>query len=168
MKFWLPGTLLHSSQVNPETSCGLLELAALPMPPLDKAMSGRQDFKLTFLAIVAAALMAAAPLPSHAAAGDPPFQEKIERLAEILGSVHYLRNLCGETTNVWRDKMDALLTAENPAAERRARMVASFNRGYKAFAQTYAKCTPAATTALSRYTVEGTSLTNEIVLRYGN
>jgi uncharacterized protein (TIGR02301 family) len=168
MKFWLLGPHLQNTEVNPETSLFLLDLAGMPPPHLDKGMSGRRLTKLTYLAGFVAALMVTTPLPVYAAAGDPPFQEKIERLAEILGSVHYLRNLCGENTKVWREKMDALLTAENPAPERRARMVASFNRGYKAFAQTYEKCTPAATTALSRYTVEGASLTNEIVLRYGN
>lgn len=145
-----------------------LDLAGMPLRHLDKGMSRQPQTSLTLVAGFLAALVAATPLPTYAAPGDPPFQQKIERLAEILGSVHYLRNLCGETTKVWREKMDALLVAENPAPERRARMVASFNRGYRAFAETYDKCTPAATTALSRYTVEGASLTNEIVLRYGN
>lgn len=100
--------------------------------------------------------------------GDPPFQAKLERLSEILGSVHYLRNLCGEKSTVWRDKMDELLTAENPPDERRSRLVARFNRGYRSFASTYGSCTESAALALKRYTREGEGLTKEIVLRYGN
>ena len=100
--------------------------------------------------------------------GDPPFQAKLERLSEILGSVHYLRNLCGEKSAVWRDKMDELLTAENPQPERRSRLVARFNRGYRSFASVYGDCTESATLALKNYTREGEGLTKEIVLRYGN
>lgn len=120
--------------------------------------------------LIAAIFVVVCLTPSSASSdpGDPPYQAKIERLSEILGSVHYLRNLCGDATSIWREKMDALLTAENPVVERRARLVARFNRGYRSFASVYEKCTPAATLALARYTSEGDSLTKEIVLRYGN
>jgi uncharacterized protein (TIGR02301 family) len=124
-----------------------------------------------FPAALALAVFAATAglAPARAAEpGDPPFQAKLERLSEILGSVHYLRNLCGEKSTVWRDKMDELLTAENPPEERRSRLVARFNRGYRSFASTYGNCTQSAVVALTRYTREGEGLTKEIVLRYGN
>ena len=124
-----------------------------------------------FPAALALAVYAAAASQSPASAAepsDPPFQAKLERLSEILGSVHYLRNLCGAKTTVWRDKMDELLTAENPPDERRSRLVARFNRGYRSFASTYGNCTESAALALKRYTREGEGLTKEIVLRYGN
>jgi uncharacterized protein (TIGR02301 family) len=129
--------------------------------------------KLTnrFMAGCVAAFIAAAAClpPSHAAQlGDPPYQAKLERLSEILGSVHYLRNLCGTKTSVWRDKMDELLSAENPPDERKSRLVARFNRGYRTFASSYGTCTDSAALALKRYTSEGEGLTKEIVLRYGN
>lgn len=90
------------------------------------------------------------------------------RLAEILGSLHYLRNLCGETGNRWRGEMEQLLAAENPNEERRARFVAKFNHGYRSFDQVYVRCTPSATEAISRYMKEGEALSREIVGRYGN
>jgi len=34
---------------------------------------------------------------------------------------------------------------EAPSGDRRARMIASFNRGYRGYQQTYRSCTPAAT-----------------------
>ena len=43
--------------------------------------------------------------------------------------------------------MQALIDAETPAGDRRARMIAAFNRGYNGFQQTYRTCTPAATVA---------------------
>jgi uncharacterized protein (TIGR02301 family) len=99
-------------------------------------------------------------LPAFAQTADPPYQAKLE--------VHFLRNLCGAATPVWREKMDALLTAEKAETERRARLVAHFNRGYRAFSSTYVKCTPSANLALSNYVKEGEGLTKEVVLRYGN
>lgn len=123
----------------------------------------RHRFSILFLAV-----WATAGVPAHAQSADPPYQPKLERLSEILGSVHFLRNLCGEKTSVWREKMDALLTAEKAEKERRARLVAHFNRGYRAFSSTYVKCTPSATQALANYVKEGETLTKEVVLRYGN
>ncbi|KAG1648813.1 hypothetical protein GQR58_029548 [Nymphon striatum] len=40
-----------------------------------------------------------------------PYDSRLQRLSEVLGSVHYLRNLCGEESNQWRDQMSGLLTA---------------------------------------------------------
>ena len=90
------------------------------------------------------------------------------RLAEVLGSLHYLRNLCGETGNVWRGEMEQLLASENPPPERKARFVASFNRGYRSFDGVYVACTASATEAISRYMKEGEALSRDIATRYGN
>ena len=80
------------------------------------------------------------------------------RLAEILGSLHFLRNLCGEKGDQWRGEMEKLLQSENPDPERRARFIASFNRGYRSFGGTYTQCTASATEAIGRYMKEGETL----------
>jgi uncharacterized protein (TIGR02301 family) len=90
------------------------------------------------------------------------------RLAEVLGSLHYLRNLCGEEGNRWRSEMEKLLTTENPDPNRRARFVASFNRGYRSFDGVYVNCTASATAAIGRYMKEGEALTRDVAARYGN
>ena len=98
-----------------------------------------------------------------------PFQTGLERLAEILGSLHYLRGLCGANDgDRWRVEMQALLDAEAPAGERRAKFIAHFNRGYRAYLQTYRTCTPAADLAIRRYLEEGTKIAREITARYSN
>ena len=97
-----------------------------------------------------------------------PYEAKLLRLAEVLGSIHYLRNVCGEESNSWRDQMQALLTAENPEPSRRARLVASFNRGYRTFDSVYTVCTEQALAAVDRYMTEGLDLTREINSRYGD
>lgn len=98
-----------------------------------------------------------------------PYDGQLLRLAEILGSVQYLRSLCGDDSADWRASMQALLDAEaanEPA--RRERLTASFNRGYRAFAAVHASCTPAARIAEENYRNEGATLAAEIAARYGN
>ena len=103
-----------------------------------------------------------------ALAVEAPFEPGLMRLAEILGSLHFLRNLCGETGVQWRDEMEKLLASENPDPERRARFIASFNRGYRSFDETYSQCTASAREAIGRYMREGSDLSRDIASRYGN
>lgn len=105
---------------------------------------------------------------SGAMAADPPYEKKLVRLAEVLGSIHYLRNLCGEKGTGWRDEMEALLKTEKPDPDRRAKLIASFNRGYRSFGGVYSECTDSAVTAIGRYMTEGEGLSREIVTRYRN
>ncbi|MDD9910938.1 MAG: TIGR02301 family protein [Ahrensia sp.] len=97
-----------------------------------------------------------------------PYDDKLLRLAEVLGSIHYLRNLCqsGEG-NKWREIMSSLLVSERPGPNRREQLVAHFNRGYRAFDQIYGTCTPAAVAAAERYRQEGSALAGQITQRYG-
>jgi len=97
-----------------------------------------------------------------------PYEAEFSRLAEVLGALHYLRPLCGEKDARWRAEMQDLLDAEQPAADRRDRLIANFNRGYQSFELTYRKCTPAADLAISRYLEEGAKLSREIATRFGN
>ena len=108
------------------------------------------------------------PAVSVSVPKDPPYEVKLSRLAEVLGSVHYLRTLCGENGMAWRTLMEELLAAENPDAERRARLVARFNHGYRAFDAVHQQCNDTAGTALAQYMAEGEKLADEIASRYGN
>ncbi|MCO5145848.1 MAG: TIGR02301 family protein [Aquamicrobium sp.] len=103
-----------------------------------------------------------------ARAADSPFEGDLMRLSEILGSLHYLRNLCGESGQDWRGRMEALIAAENPDDERRAKLTASFNRGYRSFETTYTTCTSSALAAIARYMKEGEALSRDTATRYGN
>ncbi|MEO8667237.1 MAG: TIGR02301 family protein [Bauldia sp.] len=107
-----------------------------------------------------------APVP--AVPTEPAYDPQLLRLSEILGSVHYLRRLCdAKEGNLWRDQMQALIDAENPDVERRARLVDRFNRGYQGFRSVYRTCTPAATVAIDRYMNEGAKIARDITARYG-
>ncbi|TWG67638.1 MULTISPECIES: TIGR02301 family protein [unclassified Aminobacter] len=118
----------------------------------------------TATALLLAAAIAAQPVR----AADSPFENQLLRLAEILGALHYLRNLCGEESVEWRDRMNTLLEVENPDESRRARFVASFNKGYRSYQQSYATCTTSAVEAINRYMREGEALTRDTATRFGN
>jgi uncharacterized protein (TIGR02301 family) len=108
-------------------------------------------------------------LPARAVEGAAPFDGDLQRLSEILGALHYLRAVCGSNEGQkWRNEMQALIDAEAPEGERRRKIVASFNRGYRGFQQTYRTCTPAADLAIRRYLDEGAKIAREITARYAN
>ena len=113
----------------------------------------------------------AAPVHSaQAQATNASLDDSLQRLSEILGALHYLRPICGfkDDADRWRTEMQALIDAEAQAADRRARMVAGFNRGYGGFQQTYRACTPAAEVAIRRYLEEGAKIAREVTARYAN
>lgn len=110
----------------------------------------------------------AAPAPSIQG-GPAPFEADLMRLSEILGALQYLRALCGANEGQkWRDEMQALIEAEAVTPDRKNRMVANFNRGYRSFQQAYRTCTPAANVAVRRYLDEGAKISREITARYTN
>jgi uncharacterized protein (TIGR02301 family) len=121
--------------------------------------------RLLVLSVIALTLGAEPPRAQTAA----PFDKDLQRLSEILGALHYLRAICGaKEGQKWRNEMQALIDAEVPSGERRTRMIASFNRGYQGFQQTYRTCTPAADFAIRRYLEEGSRIARDITGRYAN
>jgi uncharacterized protein (TIGR02301 family) len=107
--------------------------------------------------------------PARAEDAAAPFDGDLQRLAEILGSLHYLRGICGTNDGAkWRNEMQALIDAETPSGDRRTRLIAGFNRGYNGFQQTYRTCTPAATVAIRRYVEEGAKISRDLTARYAN
>jgi uncharacterized protein (TIGR02301 family) len=110
-----------------------------------------------------------APPPPASENATAPYDGDLQRLAEILGSLQYLRTVCGaKEGQKWRAEMQALIDAEAPGGERKRRIVARFNSGYRGFEQTYRTCTPAADLAIRRYLDEGAKIAREITARYAN
>ncbi len=121
---------------------------------------------------IVALLLCLAAVPARAddtPAQPAPFDGDLQRLAEILGALHYLRAVCGANEGQkWRNEMQALVDAETPDGDRRNKIIASFNRGYRGFQQTYRTCTPAADLAIRRYLEEGAKISRDITARYAN
>ena len=98
----------------------------------------------------------------------PAYETQMLRLSEILGSLHYLRELCGaKEDQKWRQAMQDMIKDEEPSDERKAQMIANFNHGFRGFQETYRECTNAAIEANNRYIAEGVKLSGEIPSRYG-
>jgi uncharacterized protein (TIGR02301 family) len=97
----------------------------------------------------------------------PVYDTQLLRLSEILGSLAFLRGLCGEPDGpAWRDEMSSLLAAEQPGPERRSRLVGRFNHGFETYNAVYRSCTPSARLAISRYLAEGQTLSADVRSRY--
>jgi uncharacterized protein (TIGR02301 family) len=125
--------------------------------------------RLLRVAALTASIALAAASPARAEAAAAPFDGSLQRLAEILGALHYLRNICGANEGLkWRNEMQSLVDAEAPGGDRRSRMIASFNRGYRGYQQTYRSCTPAADLVIRRYLEEGSKIAREMTARYAN
>ena len=120
-------------------------------------------------ALAVSIAVATAVAPARAEVAAAPFDGNLQRLAEILGALHYLRNICGANEGLkWRNEMQSLVDAEAPGGDRRSRMIASFNRGYRGYQQTYRSCTPAADLVIRRYLEEGSKIAREMTARYAN
>jgi len=120
---------------------------------------------------------APAALPAQPAGPPPPplqdepapYDPDLQRLSEILGALHFLRGICNsDEGQKWRDEAQALIDAEAPTGNRHDAMVASFNRGYRGFQQSYRTCTPAANVVIHRYLEEGAKIARDITARYAN
>ena len=121
---------------------------------------------LTAIALSAPASLAPSIAFAQAQSQSPekPYDDRLMRLSEILGAVHYLRELCGANEGQsWRDRMRELLDAEGSNALRRARLTRSFNQGYYGYSKTHKLCTPTAQQAIQRFMNEGAQIAELLV-----
>ncbi len=94
-----------------------------------------------------------------------PYDTKLLRLAELLGAIHYLRELCGANEGqFWRDTMTELMKSEGTTAIRRARLSRSFNQGYRNYSRTYNICTPTAQSTIERFLSEGAEIAETLAV----
>jgi uncharacterized protein (TIGR02301 family) len=99
----------------------------------------------------------------------PPYDPELLRLAEILGALTYLDELCASNpSGDWRAKMQSLLEAEAKTAARKERLAGSYNRGFHDYERTYHTCTQNAQVVIGRFLAEGGKIAHEVVNRYGS
>ena len=105
--------------------------------------------------------------PAGAASPGPeqkPYDDRLMRLAEILGAIHFLRELCGSSDGqYWRERMDELIRSEGSSALRQSRLTRGFNQGYRNYARTYSTCTPTAQTTIKRFLAEGAQISDTLI-----
>jgi len=116
---------------------------------------------------LAAVMTIAAPANQSLAAstGDErSYDTRLMRLSEILGAVHYLRELCdGKDGQRWRDAVNQLIRTEGTSALRRATIARRFNLGYRSYRRTYRNCTPSARNTVSRFFKEAIDISDELI-----
>lgn len=98
----------------------------------------------------------------------PPYEPQLLKLAEIMGSLAYLRTLCaGKEAQAWRERMTALVEAEGRTPLRRERLTSAYNRGFRAYSVTHRACTDVSQEASTRLAAEGERLARALAGRYG-
>ena len=99
----------------------------------------------------------------------PPYEPQLLKLAEIMGSLAYLRARCAaaQDAQAWRDRMAALVEAEGRTPLRRERLTGAFNRGFRAYALTHRLCTEGTQEASARLAAEGERLARTLAGRFG-
>ncbi|MBO6919039.1 MAG: TIGR02301 family protein [Rhizobiaceae bacterium] len=100
----------------------------------------------------------------------PPYEDRLHRVAELVGSLHYITNLCGTAKNdQFRIKMQEFIEAETLNEPlRRKLLISKYNKGYRAFASVYTSCTDSAKLVETNYRTEGKALIEELLSRYSN
>lgn len=111
------------------------------------------------------AMLIGSPCAVPAVAADTkPYDDKLLRLSEVLGAIHYLRELCGANEGqYWRERMRELMEAEGSSVLRKARLTRAFNQGYRSYSRTYNTCSPSAQTAVTRFITEGAQLSDALL-----
>jgi uncharacterized protein (TIGR02301 family) len=121
---------------------------------------------LSVATALAAFSMLAVTAPATHATDTKPYDDQLMRLTEILGAVHYLRELCSANDGQqWREHMKELLDAEGSTALRKAKLTRGFNQGYRGYSRTYTTCTPSAQTAIERFLSEGAEISDALAKR---
>lgn len=98
----------------------------------------------------------------------PPYEAQLVRLAELLGTLAYLRDLCGTGDGAAvRTRMAALLDAEAATGPRRERIAGFFNRGFREYELLHRTCTPVSREAMRRAGEEAGHLAHDVGHRFG-
>ena len=117
------------------------------------------------------ATQAAKPPPSVEAPAPvespPPYEPQLLRLAEIIGALSYLRDLCGAGDGAtFRAEFANLLETEGTSPERKETLAGAFNRGFRDYEMTYRACTPAARVVVARFLDEAARIAKDVAARW--
>jgi uncharacterized protein (TIGR02301 family) len=98
----------------------------------------------------------------------PPYEPQLLRLAELVGALAYLRDLCGgHDGDAWRTEMASLLDAEARTEARKESLAGAYNRGFRGYQLSYRACTPAAREVIGRFLDETAKISTDLANRYG-
>jgi uncharacterized protein (TIGR02301 family) len=108
------------------------------------------------------------PAPAPAAEPPPPYEPQLLRLAELMGALSYLRDLCGAPdADAFHAKMANLLEAEAKSETRKESLAGAYNNGFRGYELSYRVCTPAAREIIARFLDEAAKISTDVANRYG-
>jgi uncharacterized protein (TIGR02301 family) len=111
---------------------------------------------------------AATQPPPPPEAAPAPYEADLIKLAEILGGLALLRQVCeGADKDIWAARMRALIEVEGRSPTIRDRLAGAFNQGFRAYALLHRRCTPASQEASVRLAREGDDLSRALASRFG-
>ncbi len=92
----------------------------------------------------------------------------VERLAQVMGEMHYFDFTCqSRQAQEWRERMAELLEFEAPTrGPYRERLIASFNEGFRLHQRRRTRCGAEAEMARARLALEGEALAERLRRRY--
>lgn len=109
-----------------------------------------------------------APAPVAVPEGPPPAYERdLMRLAEVLGALSVLRDVCAQDGEAIRTRMQVLLDAEAPPGPRRERLAGAYNKAARGYGLTHVRCSETSRAAMERFLTEAATLTRTIANRFG-
>jgi uncharacterized protein (TIGR02301 family) len=98
----------------------------------------------------------------------PPYEPQLLRLAELMGALAYLRDLCGaHDADAFHAKMASLLEAEAKTEARKESLAGAYNDGFRGYELSYRVCTPAAHEIIARFLDEAAKISTDVANRYG-
>jgi uncharacterized protein (TIGR02301 family) len=104
------------------------------------------------------------PAPAEA---PPPYEPQLLRLAEVIGALSYLRDLCGAGDGAtFRSEFASLLETEANTPARKETLAGAFNRGFRDYEMTYRACTPSAREIVARFLDEAARIAKDVANRY--
>jgi uncharacterized protein (TIGR02301 family) len=127
-----------------------------------------------FFALAQGAPAAAKPAPSPSPSPTPtrqeaaPYEADLLRLAELMGALSYLRDLCHEGDgDKFRDQIAKLIEADTRASEAKEQLAGAFNRGFDGYRLTYRLCTSNARATIDSYLDETQRLAKDVATHFG-
>lgn len=98
----------------------------------------------------------------------PPYEPQLLRLAEIMGSLSYLRDLCHDGDGAeFRNRIARLIEVEPRTQERKDQLAGAFNKGFGDYQLTYRACTDNAREVIAGYLDEAARISKDVASRYG-
>jgi uncharacterized protein (TIGR02301 family) len=97
-----------------------------------------------------------------------PYEPDLLKLAEIIGSMAFLRTICeGQEKGIWPARMTKLIEAEGRTQAIKERLAGAYNRGFSSYALVHRECTSVAREAGARLARDGDELSRKLANRFG-